>query len=120
MGRKCDLVAKSGTIEAIRFMHIKDEENRPYLEYVDLNEDIPDDGGFVLPLEMNMDYVITNEFGENEITNDTNKGIPTSACYRLRINLNDSGVSRARVNADYLIPNIREYQSGGTIDNRSY
>ncbi len=121
MGRKCDLVAKSGKIEAIRFMPIKDDDNRPYLEYIPLNEDIPDDGGFILPLEMNMDYVITNEFGENEITNDPNKGIPTSACYRLRINLNDSGLARVRMNADYLIPNIREYQvSGGTISNPTY
>ena len=57
MGRKCDLVAKSGKIEAIRFIPIKDEQQRPYLEYIDLNEDIPDDGGFIVPLEMNMDYV---------------------------------------------------------------
>lgn len=120
MGRKCDLVTKSGKIEAIRFMSIKDEQQRPYLEYIDLNEDIPDDGGFIVPLEMNMDYVITNEFGENEITNDPNKGIPTSACYRLRINVNDNGLERTRMNADYLVPNIREFQSGGTIDDRSY
>ena len=32
-----------------------------------------------------MDYVYTNEFGENEITNDPNKGVPTSACYRFRV-----------------------------------
>lgn len=120
MGRKCDMVAKSGKIEAIRFTPNKDELHRPYLEVIDLHEDIPDDGGFVLPLEMNMDYVFTNEFGENEITNDPNKGIPTSACYRLRINLNDNGLSRVRANADYLIPNIREFQTNGTIDDRSY
>lgn len=109
MGRKCDLVTKSANIEAIRFMPIKDEQNRPYLEYLPIDEDIPDDGGFVLPVEMNMDYVITNEFGENEITNDPNKGIPTSACYRFRFNLNDNGLDRTRANADFLVPNIREY-----------
>ena len=118
MGRKCDLTAKSGKIEAIRFTPHKDENSRPYLQYLPLDESIPDDGGFVLPLPMNMDYVVTNEFGENEITNDPNKGIPTSGCYRLRINLNDNDLSRARLNADYLIPNIREYQND--IDSSYY
>jgi hypothetical protein len=125
MGRKCDLTAKSANIEAIRFLPIKDDTGKPYLEYLPIDEDVPDDGGFVLPLEMNMDYIITNEFGENEYTNDFNKGIATSACYRFRFNLNDKGVERARNNADYLVPNIREYHTGTpitnqNIDNKSY
>lgn len=112
MGRKCDMVPKSGKVEAIRFTPQKDPNTHlPYIEVVDLHEDIPDDGGFVLPLEMNMDYIFTNEFGENEITNDPNKGIPTSACYRMRINMNDNGMDRTRANADFLIPNIREYSN---------
>jgi hypothetical protein len=120
MGRKCDLVTKSANIEAIRFTPQKDENNRPILEYLEVNEDVPDDGGFVLPITMNMDYVYTNEFGENEITNNPNKGVPTSSCYRMRINLNDNGLQRTRGNADYLIPNIREFQSGGQINDQSY
>jgi hypothetical protein len=111
MGRKCDLVTKSANIEALRFKPVKDDLGRPFLEYLPIDEDIPDDGGFVLPLEMNMDYVITNEFGENEYTNDFNKGIATSACYRFRFNLNDNGLDRARANADFLVPNIREYDN---------
>jgi len=120
MGRKCDMVAKSGKIEAIRFTSQKDDNHYPYLEVVDLHEDIPDDGGFVLPIEMNMDYVITNEFGENEITNDPNKGIPTSSCYRFRINMNDNDLTRVRFNADYLLPNIREYQTTETVGGTTY
>ena len=109
MGRKCDLVVKSAKVEAIRFSQTKDEYNRPYLQYLNFDEDVPDDGGFVIPIVMNMDFVITNEFGENEITNDPNKGIATSGCYRFRFNINDQGLERARQNADYLIPNVREY-----------
>ena len=131
MGRKCDLVTKSANIEALRFKPIKDDLGRPFLEYLSIDEDIPDDGGFVLPLEMNMDYIITNEFGENEYTNDFNKGIATSACYRFRFNLNDNGLDRARANADFLVPNIREFQkitqtgatpsqTGYTVDDKSY
>ena len=120
MGRKCDLAAKSGKIEAIRFTPQKDINNRPILETIDLNEDIPDDGGFVFPIEMNMDYIYTNEFGENVITNDPNKGVPTSGCYRFRINMNDNDLSRARANADFLIPNIREFTTPSTEIDKSY
>lgn len=111
MGRKCDLITKTGTIEAIRFTPEKDENNRPKLELFDIQEDIPEDGSFVFSLPMNMDYVFTNEFGDNEITNDTNKGVPTSACYRFRFSLDDSGNERVRKTASYLVPNIREYVS---------
>ncbi len=111
MGRKCDLVTKTGKVEAIRFSSRKDEEYRPILEQVELNEDIDEDGSFIVPVTMNMDYLYTNEFGENEYTNDPNKGIPTSACYRFRFSLSDEGLERVRANADYLVPNIREYSN---------
>ena len=111
MGRKCDLTTKTGTIEAIRYTPNKDENNRPKIEVYDIEEDIPEDGSFVFPVPMNMDYVFTNEFGENEITNDTNKGVPTSSCYRFRFSLDDAGNSRTRKTASYLVPNIREYSA---------
>jgi len=109
MGRKCDLITKTGTIEAIRYTPVKDDSNRPTLEVYDIQEDIPEDGSFVFPVPMNMDYIFTNEFGENEITNDTNKGVPTSACYRFRFSLDDSGNARVRKTGNFLVPNIREY-----------
>jgi hypothetical protein len=39
------------------------------------------------PLPMNMDYVYTNEFGEQEITNDSSKGVPTTTTARFRFSL---------------------------------
>ena len=111
MGRKCDLITKTGTIEAIRYTIKKDDINRPLIESYDIQEDIPEDGSFVFPVPMNMDYVFTNEFGENEITNDSNKGVPTSACYRFRFSLDDSGNARVRKTASFLVPNIREYDN---------
>jgi hypothetical protein len=119
MGRKCDLMTKTGTIEAIRYTPVKDENNRPIIEVCELQEDIPEDGSFVFPVLMNMDYLFTNEFGENEITNDTNKGVPTSSCYRFRFSLDDSGNTRQRKTASYLVPNIREY-SGSTDSSYSF
>jgi hypothetical protein len=109
MGRKCDLTTKTGKIESIRFTSKRDNSNRPILERYEKDYDIPDDGGFVLELPMNMEFIYTNEFGEYEISNDPNKGVPTASCYRLRFSLNDSGNDRIRKTASYLVPNIREY-----------
>jgi hypothetical protein len=109
MGRKCDLTTFKAVIEMIRFTNNKDSLGRPILETYELNEDIDESGSFVLSLPMNMDYVFTNEFGENEISNDPNKGIATSACYRLRISGKNETLGRVRSTASYLIPNIREY-----------
>ncbi len=122
MGRKCDLTTKTGKIEAIRFTHKKDINNRPILEKYEIDQDIPDDGGFVMELPMNTEFLFTNEFGENEITNDPNKGVPTAACYRLRFGLDDGGNDRVRKTASYLVPNIREYKTGilGVVDDKSY
>lgn len=122
MGRKCDLTTKTGKIEAIRFTSDKDTNGRPILEFYEIDQDIPDDGSFVLPLPMNTEYVYTDEFGENQITNDPNKGVATSACYRFRFSLDDSGNDRIRKTANYLVPNIREYTTGvfGLVDDKSY
>jgi hypothetical protein len=109
MGRKCDLTTYPAVIEIIRFTTNKDENHRPILENFEIQEDVDESGSFVLPLPMNMDYVFTNEFGENEITNDPNKGIPTSSCYRFRISGKNETLSRVRTVASYLVPNIREY-----------
>jgi hypothetical protein len=111
MGRKCDLTTYPAVIEMIRFTTRKDENNRPILESFEIQEDIDESGSFVLPLPMNLDYVFTNEFGENEITNDPNKGIPTSSCYRFRISGKNETLSRVRTVASYLVPNIREYNN---------
>lgn len=111
MGNKCSLVTGSATIEAIRFTDSFDDLNRPILEKYEINEDVDDDGSFIFPLPMNMDYIYTNEFGENVITNDKNKGIPTSACYRFRVTmLNNKGSDKSSLGS-YLVPNIREYSN---------
>lgn len=120
MGRKCDLTTKSGRVESIRFTHRKDEDNRPILENYDLGGDIPDDGGFVIPVPMNTEFLYTNEFGENEYTNNPNKGVATAACYRFRFSMDDSGNERVRKTASYLVPNIREYQTSEEEKEKSY
>lgn len=111
MGRKCDLTTKAGKIEAIRFSNRLDENGLPILERLEIDGEIDGDGAFFHELPMNSEYVYTNEFGENEITNDPNKGIATAACYRLRLSVNDEGLDRTRTIGSYIVPNIREYAS---------
>ena len=111
MGRKCDLTTFAADVEILRFTSVKDLNGRPVLERYEFQEDIDEDGSFVIPLPMNMDYVFTNEFGENEITSDPNKGIPTSSCYRFRISGKNQTLGRVRYVGSYLVPNIREYSN---------
>jgi len=111
MGEKCSLITGGAKIEAIRFKNAMDTLNRPILEEFELKEDVDEEGSFVMNLPMNSEYLYTNEFGENEITNDPNKGVPTSACYRFRITMNDTQSNGSRSMGSYLVPNIREYSN---------
>jgi hypothetical protein len=88
MGTKCKLITGTATIEAIRFTNELDSLNRPILELYELTEDVDEDGTFMFQLPMNMEYVYTDEYGDNQITNDSNKGVATSAVYRFRITMN--------------------------------
>jgi len=120
MGEKCSLISEPATVEIIRFSNAKDSNDRPILEEYEIHEDIEEDGAFVLPLPMNMEYVYTNQFGENEITNDPNKGVPTSACYRFRVSAKHTDLGRVRAVGSYLVPNIREYSTNEDEVDKSY
>jgi hypothetical protein len=120
MGLKCGLISEESIIEVLRFTSEKDSNNKPILEIVETNGDIDDSGSFVLTLPMNMEYVYTNEFGENEVTNDPNKGVPTSSCYRFRISIKNESLGRVRTTASYLVPNIREYAISDSEIEKSY
>jgi hypothetical protein len=59
---------------------------------------------------MNLDYVVTNEFGERVLSNDTTLGIPTKGKYRFKIKWtqpNDLTMQTRR--PSYLVPNVKEY-----------
>ena len=117
MGKKCNMTTQAGKVEAIRFTSKYDENSNPILEEYTISDEIDDDGAFAIRLPMNMAFLYTNEYGENEYTNDPDKGIATAACYRLRLTLDDGGLQRVRGRASFLLPNIREYQGD---EERSY
>ena len=116
-GYKCNLQTSEGKIECIR-----ETGNRVYgsdgvtlypeLETYNITETINQDGVAMVVLPMNLEYVYTNEFGEQEITNDKNKGIPTTAIARFRVSLDILGGNTGV--AKYLIPNIREFNPNST------
>lgn len=120
MGNKCSLITQETKVEVLRFSNRNDASGKPILEFYEIDEDVDDSGSFAITLPMNMEYVYTNEYGENEITNDPNKGVPTSACYRFRISSKNESLGRVRQIASYLVPNIREYATSNSEIDKSY
>ena len=112
-GKLCDLVTGPGEVLAIRQTIDFDSNGRPVLEEFSLPEGgkiVDDEGTWLVDLPMNMDYVVTNEFGDQVISNDPKVGIPTTGKYRFRIKYqNEGGIDNDILRADYLVPNIREY-----------
>lgn len=130
-GNLCDLVSASGTILAIRQTINYDVNGRPILEQYSLPEGgkiIDDEGTWLTEVPMNLDYVTTNEFGEQILSNDPAVGIPTKSRYRFRIQYqNEDGLNNDILRADYLVPNIKEWgwtsinpPSGSTAQLKSY
>jgi hypothetical protein len=59
---------------------------------------------------MNLDYITTNEFGEQVISSNPNVGIPTKGKYRFKIKWqNENGNSNDVIRANFLVPNVKEY-----------
>jgi len=114
MGNLCALQAGPGEILGIRQTIFYDNTGKPILELAnDLEKKgkvIDENGAWLMELPMNLDYVTTNEFGEQIISVDPNVGIPTKGKYRFKIkweqpqNLSDP-VKRAY----FLVPNIKEW-----------
>ena len=112
-GQLCSLISGPGQIQAIRQTINTDTKGRPSLEVADFEEGgqvIDDNGTWMFDVPMNLDYVVTNEFGEQVISKDPKKGIPTKGKYRFKIMWNQSTDLGERVKrANFLVPNIKEY-----------
>jgi hypothetical protein len=122
-GYKCNLQTSGGKIEGVRYTGNKVYGSDgttlyPELEYFNPGV-IEDDGTAMAVIPMNMEYTFTNEFGEEEITNDRNKGIPTTTIARLRIGLGEGNTesTKGTTSAHYLIPQIREYNKNANGSN---
>lgn len=120
MGNLCDLVSGPGQILSIRQTINVDEFGDPILEQYVLENDgkiIDENGTWLANLPMNLDYITTDEFGNQVFSNDPNIGIPTKSKYRFKIKWqNETGNNNNFVRANYLVPNIREYGWTSNID----
>ena len=102
LGKLSEMTTGNGTIEMIR------KGVNGNIEFFDINngELIDDDGAWVYQIPMNLDYKITDEFGNLIDSNNPNIGIPTRASVRFRVGLNSTGnEAKIRTRAKYLIPN---------------
>jgi hypothetical protein len=113
MGNLCSLQAGPGQILAIRQTIQQDTIGNPILEQYQLEQAgniIDGDGVWLTELPMNLDYFITNEFGEKVISNDPTIGIPTKSKYRFKIKWTQPTALTEQTRRPYfLVPNIREY-----------
>jgi hypothetical protein len=112
-GYLCSLTTNSGEIIAIRQTIFNDNQGRPILEEFQLEqggEVIDENGTWLVDVPMNLDFVTTNEFGEQVLSNDPKIGIPTKGKYRFKIKWGQSPSLSDPVKRGYfLVPNIKEY-----------
>jgi len=113
LGNLCDLDAGPGQILAIRQTISQDLDGNPILEQYQLEQSgniIDGNGVWLTELPMNLEYVITNEFGEKTVSNDPTIGIPTKGKYRFKIKWQQSPTLTEQTRRGYfLVPNVREY-----------
>ena len=113
MGNLCGLVSGPGQILSVRQTVTQNADGNPILEEYRLEQSgnvIDDDGTWLVELPMNLDYIITNEFGDRVISPDPTLGIPTKGKYRFKVKWqqpNELTLQTRR--AYYLVPNVREY-----------
>jgi hypothetical protein len=119
MGNLCSLTTGPGQILAIRQTIQQDTIGNPILEEYELEQSgniIDGDGVWLTELPMNLDYYITNEFGEKVISNDPSIGIPTKGKYRFKIKWQQPTALTEQVRRPYfLVPNIKEYGWTNTL-----
>lgn len=113
LGNLCELVSGPGQILAIRQTIQTDIDGNPVLEVYTLENSgnvIDQDGTWLLEMPMNLDYFVTNEFGEKILSNDPTIGIPTKAKYRFKVKWEQpNSLSEMVRRPYYLVPNVKEY-----------
>jgi hypothetical protein len=122
-GHLCNLTVGPGEILSVRQTIQQDINGRPILENFSLEgggKVIDENGTWLIDVPMNLDYYVTNEFGEQVLSNDPEKGIPTKGKYRFKVKWSQSpSLSESTRRAYFLVPNIRENNIQGYID-KSY
>lgn len=102
LGKMSELIAGEGSIEMIR----KTYDGKVEEFQVKGNRVIDGDGVWCYQIPMNLDYIMTDEFGNIAPSDNPEKGIPTRTRVRFRISLDDApDDNTARKRCRYLVPN---------------
>ena len=114
MGNLCNLSVGPGEIISVRQTVFQDTQGRPVLEQGTLPQGgkvIDGDGTWVVDVPMNLDYVTTNEFGEQVFSQDPTVGVPTKGKYRFKVKYTQpTNFESQEIRRGYfLVPNIKEY-----------
>ena len=111
-GNQCQMTTGPGEILAITQTIFNDSDGLPILEQAKLpngGKVIDGNGVWMFDLPMNNNYISTNEYGEQVISNDPKVGIPTKAKYRFKIKWQQSkSIAEDFKRGYFLVPNIKE------------
>lgn len=123
MGAMDEMVAGMGTIEMIRKTPTGGVEEFQ----VKGTQLINGDGVWCYQIPMNLDYMMTDEYGNMVPTNDPNKGIPIRTRVRFRVSMQDFENDNANIfRCKMLVPNNPEkydeidYQFGSSTKEESF
>lgn len=101
MGSICETTTGGGTVEMIR----KTFEGGIEEYNVEGGRVIDNNGAWAYQIPMNLDYMVTDEFGNLVLTEDQTRGIPTRTRVRFRVGMDETGgLGRLRTRAKFLIP----------------
>jgi len=131
MGELCSLVTQPGIIDCVRYTPFFKDDPKAFPDYpynfvnptgggqVPVLERhyfpnggrvIDETGAFLIHIPMNLDHMITDEFGNLVKSNDPTKGVATRSRSRFRVRPEQSsGTARQRRRGSHLVPQIREF-----------
>lgn len=114
LGKNCDLSTGTGKIEMIR--RVSDTSNE--VEYMEIeSKQIDENGNWAFTIPMNLNRLVTDEFGNLIPSEDPNVGIATTAKVRFRISLNERRDDIKFRTAHYLVPNMyNNFQFGNDTE----
>ncbi len=113
MGAMDELTTGKGTIEIIR------KTPGGNIEQIEVKGDqvIDGNGVWCYQIPMNLDYMMTDEYGNMVPTDDPSKGIPTRTRVRFRLSLEDFGENNDNYyKSKALIPNNPPISAHGNVD----
>lgn len=101
LGNLCETIAGAGSVEMLR----KNLDGKNERFDAEGGRVINEDGAWAYQVPMNLDYMITNEFGDLVPSPDPSRGIPTRSRVRFRVGMDvTGGEGRLRTRAKYLVP----------------